>query len=114
MIMNVLIVDDEVLLLRSLRRALERAGHQVTLATNGLAALDALALADFDVVLTDVRMPELDGLELARRLSRLEPRLPVIFMSGHADADDHELLEVRPLGVFEKPLDEPRDRKSVV
>lgn len=104
--MNVLIVDDELLLLRSLRRRLQRAGHQVVLATNGREALEALAHADFDVVLTDVRMPELDGLELARRLARLHPTLPVLFMSGHADPDD--LLEVEPLAVFQKPLDEGR------
>lgn len=104
--MNVLIVDDEVLLLRALRRTLVRAGHRVTVATNGRAALEALAQDDFDVVLSDVRMPEMDGLELARRLSRLQPHVPFLFMSGHTDQTDHELLELDPLGVFEKPLDE--------
>lgn len=106
--MNVLIVDDEVLLLRALRRTLVRAGHHVVLATNGREALEALAHADFDVVLSDVRMPEMDGLELARRLVRLQPHLPVLFMTGHTDATDRELLEVEPMGVFEKPLDEDR------
>ncbi len=106
--MNVLIVDDELLLLRSLRRTLVRAGHQVALAANGREALAALAGADFDVVLTDVRMPEMDGLELAHRLARLQPALPLLFMSGHAEASDRELLELEPAGVFEKPLDEGR------
>lgn len=106
--MNVLIVDDELLLLRSLRRMLVRAGHHVVMATNGREALEALARADFDVVLSDVRMPEMDGVELARRLSRLHPTLPMLFMSGHADASDRDLLEVEPLGVFQKPLDEGR------
>lgn len=106
--MNVLIVDDELLLLRSLRRRLVRAGHHVTLATNGRDALEALAHVDFDVVLSDVRMPEMDGVELARRLARLHPTLPILFMSGHADASDRDLLEMEPLGVFQKPLDEER------
>lgn len=104
--MRVLIVDDEVLLLRSLRRRLVRAGHHVMIASNGREALEALAEADFDVIVTDVRMPEMTGLELARRLSRLQPGLPLIFMSGHADTFDRELLEVRPIAVLEKPLDE--------
>ncbi|MBL8933292.1 MAG: response regulator [Archangium sp.] len=106
--MNVLIVDDELLLLRSLRRTLVRAGHHVTLATNGRDALEALAHADFDVVLSDVRMPEMDGVELARRLARLHPTLPILFMSGHADTADRELLELAPLAVLPKPLDELR------
>lgn len=106
--MNVLIVDDELLLLRSLRRTLVRAGHHVVLSTNGRDALEALAHADFDVVLTDVRMPEMDGVELAHRLARLHPTLPLIFMSGHADASDRELFEVEPLGLLQKPLDEDR------
>lgn len=106
--MKVLIVDDELLLLRSLRRTLVRAGHHVVLATNGRDALEALAHADFEVVLSDVRMPEMDGIELARRLARLHPTLPLLFMSGHADASDRELLEVEPLGLFQKPLDEER------
>lgn len=104
--MRVLIVDDEVLLLRSLRRRLVRAGHHVMIASNGREALEALAEADFDVIVTDVRMPEMTGLELARRLSRLQPTLPVIFMSGHADTFDRELLELNPIAVLEKPLDE--------
>lgn len=80
----------------------------MVLATNGRDALEALAHADFDVVLTDVRMPEMDGLELAHRLARLHPTLPLIFMSGHADASDRELLEVASLGLLQKPLDEDR------
>jgi DNA-binding NtrC family response regulator len=83
---RVLLVDDNPMLRRVMRRALEQAGVEVVEASNGQ---DALALAQqghFGLVVTDVEMPVMDGLELLSRLSTAQPDLPVVLMSGSFDA----------------------------
>jgi CheY-like chemotaxis protein len=90
---RVLVVDDEPSLLYLSRLCLEGAGHEVTEAANGEAALDQLARSDFDALVTDLMMPILDGNELLERV-RADERtraLPVIVYSSVAhpgvDAD---------------------------
>ncbi|MFP5078102.1 sigma-54-dependent transcriptional regulator [Rhizobium sp. YIM 134829] len=82
---SVILVDDDHELLKATRQTLELAGFTVTTASG---ALDALALIDRDVsgvVVTDIRMPQIDGLELFARIRALDEDLPVIFMTGHGD-----------------------------
>ncbi len=74
---NILVVDDEPDLRFLLRRILEGAGHQVTEAGHGAAALDVVAAARPDLVVTDMMMPVMGGAELIRRL-RAEPRTATI------------------------------------
>ena len=79
---RILIIDDDPSILSTLRRAVERAGHEVSAADNGLAGLAQLASAPVDLVVTDIVMPEMEGIELIERLRRGYPGLPVIAMSG--------------------------------
>lgn len=81
---RVLVVDDEPSLLFLSRLSLELAGHEVTEAANGAAALEQIARADFDVVVTDLMMPVLDGNELLRLLRSDERTraLPVVVYSS--------------------------------
>ena len=81
---NILVVDDEPDLRFLLRRIFEGAGHQVTEAGHGAAALDEVATAPPDLVVTDMMMPVMDGAELIRRL-RADPataQIPILAATG--------------------------------
>jgi CheY-like chemotaxis protein len=85
---TVLLVEDEPAVRRLTRRLLERGGYRVVEADNGLVALEVVeSTPGIDLVLTDITMPKLDGIALARRLRALSPRLRVLLMSGFPDAD---------------------------
>jgi CheY-like chemotaxis protein len=90
---HILIVDDEADIRAFLRQILEGAGHSVSEAADGLAALQALGQRRTDVMLLDIRMPRHDGLETIRHLRRRHERLPIIAMSG-ADLDNSDLLDM--------------------
>jgi CheY-like chemotaxis protein len=100
-----LIVDDDVEVARVLADAVSRQGHVATLAHGGEEALDLVARERPDAVFLDVRMPGLSGIEVLRRLRRIDPTLPVVLVTGHAEPAD--LNAARQLGVteiIEKPL----------
>lgn len=65
-------------------KALERAGYQVTDYDNGASAYERLREEPFSLLLTDIVMPEMDGIELARRATELDPDLKVMFITGFA------------------------------
>ncbi len=80
---SVLVVEDEDLTASALRECLQQEGFSVLMARDGLEALEQAKQRWFDVLLTDLRMPNLDGAELIRRLRRDRPALPVVVMTGH-------------------------------
>src|SRR5687768_6406327 len=84
---RLLVIDDEPNILTTLRRALELEGCDVEVAGAGRIGLEKLADKDFDCVLLDVQMPEMDGLAVLTRIGEEHPGLPVIMMSGHANID---------------------------
>src|SRR3990172_4820559 len=79
---RVLIIDDEPGLREILSEALRLDGHEVVTADSGRAALGAFARRAFDLVLTDLGMPDISGVELARELKATRPDLPVGLISG--------------------------------
>src|SRR5471032_687372 len=81
---RILLAEDDDNMRVFLARALERAGHQVVAAGDGNMALELAAGGDFDLLLADVVMPGLDGIELARRASVVLPDLRVMFITGFA------------------------------
>ena len=82
---KILIVDDEEIVLSFARDALEDAGYELELANDGMAALKKIEREYFDFILTDIRMPECDGIELARRAREFSPSVGIIFMTGYAN-----------------------------
>jgi len=80
--LRVLVTDDDPIQLRAAARLLRSLGHSGALANNGQKALDLLNTQSFDLVLLDLRMPVLDGLETLARLRPRHPRLPVVLVSG--------------------------------
>ena len=92
--LKILLAEDNPVNQMVMVKLLERRGHSVTLAGNGLRALDLLAQSRFDVVLMDVQMPELDGMETTARIRRLEAasglHTPIVAMTAHAMTGDRE------------------------
>lgn len=84
---KILIVDDEGSIRRTLREILEFEKFKVTEAANGMEALVKLKKDNFDVVLLDIKMPKMDGMETLERIQDLHPDLPVVMISGHANID---------------------------
>jgi CheY-like chemotaxis protein len=79
---NILVVDDEIEVGAVIRRVLERAGFAVTVVNNAAAALEAVAAQPPDVVITDVIMPKVHGVELIKIVRERYPRIRVIAISG--------------------------------
>jgi two-component system, cell cycle response regulator CpdR len=81
---KILLAEDDDDMRRFLVRALERAGHEVTSFAEGASAFEEVKQASFDLLLTDIVMPEMDGIELARRAAELDPALKIMFITGFA------------------------------
>jgi two-component system, cell cycle response regulator CpdR len=81
---KILLAEDDDDMRRFLVRALERAGHDVTSFAEGASAFEEVKQASFDLLLTDIVMPEMDGIELARRAAELDPALKIMFITGFA------------------------------
>ena len=82
--MKILLAEDDNDMRRFLVKALEKAGYEVTSFDNGASAYDRLRQEPFSLLLTDIVMPEMDGIELARRATELDPDLKVMFITGFA------------------------------
>ena len=81
---RILLAEDDDSMREYLARALERTGYGVKACESGIAALEMLQHETFDLLLTDIVMPELDGIELAQRASALHPGMRVMFITGFA------------------------------
>jgi PAS domain S-box-containing protein len=106
---RILLVDDNVVNRKVGERLLQRMGGSVTLAVNGVDALNRLRAAVFDVVLMDCQMPEMDGYEATRQIRRgdaLNPHVPVIALTANALSGDRELCIAAGMNDYlTKPLD---------
>ena len=103
---RVLLVDDEPELLRATGRLLRRMGFEVDTAADGAAALAALQAASYDVVVSDISMPELDGIEMLRIVHERDAELPVIMVTGAPGVETAmQALEYRAFKYLLKPVD---------
>jgi DNA-binding NtrC family response regulator len=84
---SILVVDDEPVVQDTVKWLLHMQGYQVSIAGTGEEALTRIAQQEFDVVVSDIRMPGLNGLDVLERSRVLKPRLAVILMTGHATLD---------------------------
>lgn len=84
---RILIVDDEPRMTASLQALLESDGHEAVTANSGQDAIDKLKSGSFDIVLADVRMPEIDGIDVLRASRDLEPDRPVVLMTAYASLE---------------------------
>jgi two-component system, sensor histidine kinase and response regulator len=107
--LRILLAEDNAINQKIASRLLQKAGHHVTLAPDGRQALAALDRENFDVVLMDVQMPEMDGFETTTAIRARErdngKRLPIIAMTAHAMQGDRErCLAAGMDGYFAKPI----------
>jgi DNA-binding NtrC family response regulator len=103
---RVLLVDDEESFVEYLGKRLSARGMQVSISLSGEAALERVKTQELDVVILDVRMPGMSGVETLRELRKLRPELQVIMLTGHASIESG--VEGMKLGAFDylvKPCD---------
>jgi len=81
---KIILAEDDGDMRRFLVRALQNAGYEVISFDNGLSAYQRLREEPFELLLTDIVMPEMDGIELARRASELDPDIKIMFITGFA------------------------------
>ncbi|NLF00311.1 MAG: response regulator [Anaerolineales bacterium] len=87
MAVRILVVDDELLVLESLESYLKGAGYQVAVASSAREALDQARGATFDVALLDMKMPEMDGFQVAAVLRQVQPALRIVVFTGYASLE---------------------------
>ena len=111
MLNRILIIDDEELVARSLLRFLSSAGYKITLARSGVEALKKIKKAEFDLIISDVRMPRIDGVQtiksiraFLKKAKRTSP--PELLISGYADAKKYEAaMKLKVKDYIYKPFD---------
>jgi len=114
---NILVVEDDQAMREFLVEAISRSGYSVQAVDNGTDALDRVAAEPFDLLLTDIRMPGLDGLELVRKARVTNPALGVLLVTAYAqDALGATDLDGTRTDVLSKPfnLNELIDRVSTI
>jgi CheY-like chemotaxis protein len=115
--LRILVVDDDLGVCQSLRDLLTEEGCQVLVATGGREALARLETDTFDLVLSDVVMPDLDGYQLFQEVRQRHPELPVVLMTAFHFDKDHVIKRSRMAGVtdviYKKPIDPPKLRELI-
>lgn len=103
---KILVIDDQRAIRTSLKDILELEGHEITLAENGIEGLETFKSGKFDIVITDIKMPEMDGMEVLDKVMEIKPDTTIIMISGHGDIDTAvEAIKKGAYDFIEKPLD---------
>ena len=106
---KVYVIDDDEAMRDSLNFLLESAGFNVTLFESALKFLEALPGLDFGCVVSDVRMPGLDGIELLKRMKADNSRFPIVILTGHGDIPlAVEAMKLGAVDFLEKPFEDDR------
>jgi two-component system, NtrC family, nitrogen regulation response regulator NtrX len=103
---RILVIDDERAIRNTLKEILEYEKYQVELAENAIQAQEHIKANEFDIILCDIKMPDMDGLELLPILLTTHPDTPVVMISGHGNIDTAvEAIKKGAYDFIEKPLD---------
>jgi CheY-like chemotaxis protein len=103
--LQVLVIDDDAVVGRSFDRVLSEKGYEVCTALSGEEALDTIENTEFDVVFTDIKMPGMDGLEVAERIKAKCPWTPVVVITGYGTEENEARASVLGVsGFVHKPL----------
>jgi DNA-binding NtrC family response regulator len=112
---RILVLDDEGKMAALIARSLERSGYEAVAVSDPSAALDALKAERFDVLVTDLRMPGLDGLEILDRAKKIDPGIDVILMTAYASVDTvREAMKRGAVDYLEKPISAENDLKPLL
>ncbi|MFZ1058296.1 MAG: response regulator [Candidatus Rokuibacteriota bacterium] len=111
---TILVADDDDDVRQVLVEALEGPARRLLQAKNGVEAVQLATGAPVDLVVLDLLMPEMDGVEAYRRIHAARPELPVVIVTGHTESDLMlKVLEIGPFTVLQKPLDIQKFRKVI-
>ncbi len=109
--LKILVADDTAINLTLATKLLTKRGHQITAVENGLQAFETFKENNFDVVLMDIHMPVMDGLESTKKIQEFEisqpsrPRTPIIAMTANNEQSDHrQYMQSGMSGIITKPL----------
>lgn len=108
---SILLIDDDILILTTVKRLLAREGYVIATAFNGLTALRKIKEEDFDLIISDIKMPEMDGIETVKKIREYlaqngKPAIPEVFITGYAKEEIYqEALKLNAAGYLEKPFD---------
>ena len=104
--LKILVIDDERSIRNTLKDILGFEGFQVELAENGRVGIDLVHSSEFDIILCDIKMPEMDGLEVLEQIRKIKPESTVVMISGHGTIDTAvEAIKKGAFDFIEKPLD---------
>ena len=103
--MKILLVDDDESFVKMMVRFLRDRGHILTTACDGVQAMDSMAAEDPELVISDIQMPNMDGVELLRQASKRYPNTPVVLLTGYSDGNKAAAaFEHGAYGYLEKPV----------
>jgi CheY-like chemotaxis protein len=108
---NILIIDDEGLVTKSLQKLLKTQGYNATVAASGKEAIEKFRNADFDLIVSDIRMPDMDGLETIEKIRQVRQELgkaavPEILITGFANEESYnKALKLKVADYIFKPFD---------
>lgn len=108
---NILVIDDEGLITKTLKKLLQTKGYDVTIAEDGPTALEKVKEADFNLIISDMKMPQMDGVETIKNIRQSlqeqdkEP-VPEIIITGYADEDRYNnAIDLKVADYLHKPFD---------
>lgn len=111
---RILLIDDDHHILLMIKKMLERAGFEVYLSSNGVEGLELFRKYPFDLVITDIIMPEKEGLETIREMKRMRSDLKIIAMSGGGKVSSDNYLDTAKIFGAAKILTKPFTQKQMV
>jgi CheY-like chemotaxis protein len=104
---NILVIDDEEIIIKTLSKLLEKNGYSVLVAKNGQDALAMIEEESFDLIVADIRMPGMNGVEIIQDIYKnLGKSIPTIFITGYADEEMKKSAKaLKPIAYIYKPFD---------
>ncbi len=95
---KILVIDDEKLVVESLKKLLKREGYEVNIAKNGAEAMEQIKESDFDLIVSDIRMPDINGIEIVKKIREYlkqngKSSVPEILITGYASEENMEEAE---------------------
>ncbi|GAB4346489.1 MAG: hypothetical protein Kow0099_27770 [Candidatus Abyssubacteria bacterium] len=108
---SILLVDDDREFCKAMKRMLEGAGYRMAAKHDGVEALEALSQGSFDLIISDLRMPNLDGMELMHEIVKRGIDVPVVFLTGFGEVESY--MDLMNMGAFDY-LNKPVNKQEIL